>query len=314
MKPEDYVSPPKQRIPPEVMARLRRSTVDALAKAYNADQPRVPAGSPEGGQFGSGGGGEGISEDTHLNSSGLPVPASLGDPLCGLAAGHLPDGARSEWTSWDDIVARAPEADKDFREKVDIGQGLEKALGADVVFVTKENMQKWVLETSATRPTVVVALLKTETSKDRIYQKVEKYKGDWGRLTDIVRGSVVVPTTEDIPSVLAAVKTMGFELAEKPTNRVLEPYDGYEDVALKIKLKGGGVGELLIITRAMVINKNMTEHAHFETQRNLLAKGPANLTAAERDQLARVEHEMRILNTTAARASRKHGGHERQHD
>jgi len=105
-----------------------------------------------------------------------------------------------------------------------------------------------------------------------------KYKGRWGELSDVVRGTIAVDTMEGIPAVMDSVRkhmeAQGFTLAEKPKDRFSNPTkEGYRDISLSMKSPNGMAVELQINTKAMVAMKEGPGHKLFE-QARVIKEGP----------------------------------------
>ena len=105
-----------------------------------------------------------------------------------------------------------------------------------------------------------------------------KYNGDWGELSDVVRGTIAVDTIEGIPAVMDSVRkhmeAQGFTLAEKPKDRFSNPTkEGYRDISLSMKSPNGMAVELQINTKAMVAMKEGPGHKLFE-QARAIKEGP----------------------------------------
>jgi hypothetical protein len=120
----------------------------------------------------------------------------------------------------------------------------------------------------------------------------------------VVRGSIVVERASDIPGVLDAARAHGILIAERPTNRVASPLDGYEDVALKIRMPSGVVAELQVLTREVAVVKMSIGHDLYNDMRRIRENPPSAITPEMRRELERLSVESRRVYTRAARLSR----------
>jgi hypothetical protein len=158
------------------------------------------------------------------------------DKLAGVlpAAGSLPSpkATRNPWSSWTDAQALG-------------GKGLE---------------QYRAIMTAAAGDGVraIVAPLKGE---GRATAKVEgDYGGDWGKLKDMVRGTLAVRTLADLPAAIERAKAAGVKFAAEPKNNFANPTTaGYRDINALVELPNGVVAELQFNTEAMLVAK---EEAH----------------------------------------------------
>lgn len=163
---------------------------------------------------------------------------------------------------------------------------------------------------------------------DRALQKINgKYDGDHNRLTDIIRGTVVVPTLGDMPTMLEALRkhadAHGWTVSAAE-NRYLEPPPpppgakggtplGYRDANISLRSPNGVAAELQFNTSAMLAAKGNEGHHLYEEQRVLEdnikkrakaaggdgAQRPAGPTRSERKRLRELEDASRELYANA---------------
>lgn len=117
---------------------------------------------------------------------------------------------------------------------------------------------------------IIVAPNKSEA---RAAEKVKAdYKGDWSKLKDVVRGTVVTGSNEEMYAAVEKALGSGLKLAAQPKDRFAKPTpEGYSDINLLVELPNGMVAELQFNTQRMLAAKEKG-HALYEEQRSLQAK------------------------------------------
>ncbi len=103
----------------------------------------------------------------------------------------------------------------------------------------------------------------------RAKEKVDTdYKGDWTRLTDVVRSSIGVDGYHSVKHILDKVKAAGLKIAKKPKDRFSKPTPvGYRDVLLNVQFPNGHIGELQLHVKPMLKAKAKA-HEHYDVLRN----------------------------------------------
>lgn len=164
--------------------------------------------------------------------------------------------SRHQYTTQEAIFAAANKAlDKgpaSFQAVLDMGQGLSKDIGGRVV--TPEQAHELIAK-GEKAPLILIAPVK---GAKRASEKVNgKYKGDWGRLTDTVRATVIA----DLDSMPKVVDQLRHELNERgwkiEPNSVSDRFTGkpipggYRDVAMLLRSPDGLLAELQINTPQM---------------------------------------------------------------
>ena len=182
-----------------------------------------------------------------------------------------------------------------FNKGMDTGQGIDKALGAKSVTVSdREELLKALEE--GTGPLVIMSPLK---GHDRANEKVnDKLGGDWKKINDIVRGTVVVDTAGELPDAIKIAKEemakRGWTLAAAPKDRITNPEDsGYRDIQLKFKNEKGDISEMQFNTRAMMLAKEGAGHILYEELRKLLEQ--KTRTSDEMGRIRALESQSRHL-------------------
>lgn len=203
----------------------------------------------------------------------------------------LPSKASQPVRSWEDLVAKAPEALDQF--KGFLGE-VAKTLGLETGKIPKsynlaqeeenEKAKKEGREPKKLSPDeymlpedwenergyLFIGPLKKE---DRAREKVEaEYEGDWSQLRDMVRATIAVPMVTQLPKVLRELEAAGMELAQKPKNNLVKPLPGgYRDINMIIKLPNGMLAELQLHVKPMTLAKEIG-HTPYETSRSIVAK------------------------------------------
>lgn len=266
-------------IDPSIFARWRKA---AKVKSYGGMEYRGERwekwspGQPrdDHGRFATGGGSSGAGGAGGGSGSGgggrSDAPSSK-DMFTEQELG-LPKGVRHQYDSEEKIYAVAPKAKESYDNSMDRGQGVDRALGGKSI--SPSSVEEFAAALESTGPVVVLAPLK---SYKRAGEKVdEDYDGDWGKLTDVVRGTVAVDTKGEIPGAVRAVKErmaqQGFELACKPANRMETPVEGgYRDIMLKFKTPEGLVAEVQVNTKYMLYAKEVGPgHKLYEEYRTIV--------------------------------------------
>lgn len=145
-------------------------------------------------------------------------------------------------------------------------------------------------------------------SAKRAAEKVEKYKGDVGRLKDLVRATIVVDSPADVPRALGAIGQR-FKVLE--VDNSLDPAgppkdaSGYRDVNIAVDLDGVR-GEIQISVPEMLVAKQGEGHQLYE-QKRVVAERVFNEgrdpNPAEIAELERLDAAMSAVYSTAWAAS-----------
>lgn len=202
-----------------------------------------------------------------------------------------------------------------FEQILDRGRGIAKRIGADVQSTASEedfNRAKQAVDANPDGSYVIVAARK---GKARAKEKADgKYGGDASKLTDIVRGTVLVPHVDDLPGALDAIRSEmpdGWTI-EAPENRfVYQPGDsvntgdlkGYSDISLLMTSPDGVRTELQVNTTRMWIAKEVdVGHALYERRRAITERAAAagrDLTPTEVHDCSRLDEQARELYSRA---------------
>lgn len=175
----------------------------------------------------------------------------------------------SAYSAANEVLDRSEDS---YQAVLDLGEGLSKDIGAKVVSFD-EALQD---AASSDQPMVLIAPPK---GKDRAREKVrDKYKGDWSRLTDIARATVIVPKVDDIKGVVDQLRSeaseRGWKIRERSAvNRFVKPTAaGYRDVNILLEAPNGVLAELQINFGQMWIAKETDGHKLYEQWRTIAEK------------------------------------------
>lgn len=219
----------------------------------------------------------------------------------------------------EELYALAPAAQEGFVDILDRGVGVSASLGARTHQITNEDDFKEAVaavEADPDSPHILLAPLK---GTERAREKVEgKYKGDWGKLSDVVRGTVVVPDIETLEQAMDAVRreaeANGWKVSALE-NRMVNiqgegkrapgpTSSGYTDFNIRLEAPNGIQAELQFNTSHMVIAKEGTPGGHklFEEERTIVDRANARglpLTAAERARVFELRKQQTAIYTQA---------------
>lgn len=215
---------------------------------------------------------------------------------------ELPKDVRHPHRTPERLMAAAERAKPVFDLLLDTGKGVDKALGGTSVHAGSK--EEFLSALDRQGPVVVVGGLK---GLKRAKEKVDAdYKGDWTRLGDVVRGTVGVDSTADIPGAIQAIREEldkhGWRIAKQPKNKFATPTDeGYRDINLTFQTDEGLTGEIQVNTKPMLKAKEAA-HALYEQQRTIQAnakKEDRDLTPAELEQYNELVGQQKHLYDTA---------------
>jgi hypothetical protein len=245
---------------------------------------------------------------------GRKMPEGLHESLKGMLNDDertLGMSARQSITDPDELWNVAPAMLDSYRALLDLGAGISETLGATSSYVDSGeafDAAKQLIGGSPEQAHVVIASLK---NKETAAKKVAgQFGGEWGLMTDVVRGTVLVPHPADVPVVMDHVRTQGEKEGWKVSqvlNRMVKGDDdtspgpvaaGYSDVKLLIE-KDGFQAELQVNTPDMWRAKEIDEgHKLFEAERDILRAAGAEgreLTPEEESLIANYRLQARLL-------------------
>lgn len=215
----------------------------------------------------------------------------------------------------DPLYKQAEELHGQFRNVLE--GGVAKELGAKTHYIGDEASYARTQEgvsSAMSKPHVVVAATK---GRDRAEEKVQnKYGGDAGRLTDLTRGSILVPHVDHVPD---AVRTLR-KHAERNGWKIVAPENrfshedgspvhtgvlasGYRDASVLLKHRSGHLAEVQIHTNPIWHAKEIGEpggngvsgHHIYEDERKITEKHGKSLPPAEHARVKELQETGRRL-------------------
>jgi len=165
---------------------------------------------------------------------------------------------------------------------------------------------------SAVGGDAVIAKIKEE---GRTIQKLwSDYKGDETGLKDLLRGSIVIHSSAEVPKAIEAIKAaFGKDAVVKLKDRFAKPTEeGYRDVLINVQMPDGHIAEVQIHTPETIASKDIGHHL-YELRRDLDPKKDGDrikeLTAAQSDLYgAAKDAENQRLTDESTRAANSAGG------
>lgn len=239
---------------------------------------------------------DGKSTATVANKNGMHIAVKLveNDPEQWFAQKEkmlVKQKFNSSQRSYDEHAQAAKEnmdgSDDSFQAVLDLGKGLSRAIGAQVPTYAQALE---LAQNGHQKPMVLVGPIKTAESAAR---KVgAKYNGDYSRLTDVIRATVLVPKYHQVGPAMSAMKAEleqhGWSIVEgSGENKFVTPTSaGYRDVSMLIKSPNGQIAEIQVNTTAMWHAKETDGHKLYEQSRLLEHK--ENRTPEENAELERL--------------------------
>lgn len=224
-------------------------------------------------------------------------------------------------TTEEALFAEAAPALDAYKRLLNMGGGVAKRIGG-------QNSTPEQALAAPDKPHVIIAPLK---GRERSREKVEtKYEGDWSKLGDVVRGTIAVPTMDDLPGTIDALRTeakkQGWKITAPENRYVYVEGDhvntgpvpaGYRDVAVILEAPNGVVAELQINTGPMMAAKQNEGHKLYEVERAIYAKAARQGRPLNSQERRRVEdlqtqasqlYGQAFADSFSARASRRARG------
>jgi ppGpp synthetase/RelA/SpoT-type nucleotidyltranferase len=145
---------------------------------------------------------------------------------------------------------------------------------------------------------------KLKAARRVIEKAVNEYNGDYGKIKDMVRATIIVDTVEDAVAAADFVRTR-FDIMPNGERNMLvgeavSP-DGYRDIKFNVVMDGT-VGEVQINTRAMMAAKD-TAHDLYKIRRTLKAEYVQTKDVATFKKINELDAEMKALYDEALAAS-----------
>ncbi len=227
-----------------------------------------------------------------------------------------PIDKKQPMSSENEVITKARQNLADYNKILDMGKGVSKSINGTAVDGSKDGafgaLMQAVESGTLKGPFILIAGLKTDSEKGlaRAREKVaDNYDGDWGRLKDVVRGTIGVNSYDDIPAAVEALrenaKKNDWVISMRPEDRFSNPTSaGYRDIQLFIESPDGLVAEVQVNTKAMWVAKEKYGHKLYEESRSLSSDIKNN--GPNPDKIKRIEQldeQMKKLYSDAWKAS-----------
>jgi hypothetical protein len=193
-----------------------------------------------------------------------------------------------------------------YKAILNMGQGMSVDLGAAVAQPASEEEFKAAITASMNDPRPLILLAPIKGQKRATEKVTDKYGGDWGRLQDLVRGTIAVSTFEELPAVVESMRKhlskQGWKLATRPEDNFQKPLPGgYRDMHVAFEAPDGHIAELQIHLKSMLHAKEVGGgHQVYEGWRGLRepiearkkqgGPGPSPEEQAQLDEYERQSH------------------------
>jgi hypothetical protein len=230
------------------------------------------------------------------------VAQRIGDMLDEREKAMTKNAPDMPWQTEEEVYHHAPSTHEAFTQVLDRGEGVSADLGADVHSSSSPEEFQAVLkqiEADPSKPHIIIGGLK---GADRARDKVnKKYGGNWGKLHDVVRGTVVVPSLDNLPSAMEAVRRdaeqRGWKVSAVENRMVHVPgvdnspgptSSGYSDFNIKLESPEGFQTELQFNSVPMMLAKEGEGHKLYEQERVIVENAQSRglpLSAQERTRL-----------------------------
>jgi hypothetical protein len=280
-------------------AAVRKNWRDLPVEVTNADTAEVtPEARPE--------------DDPRTGVVGQALQQVLSDPAL---AGLTKDAEAMPWSTEEEVYAQAPDVHEEFSRVLDMGEGVSAKIGAEVHSSASKEEFDAILEKMQANPDVPHIIIGGIKGAKRAREKVDtKYGGNWAKLHDVVRGTVVVPSLdrlqEAVDSVRADAEARGWSVSAVENRMVSLPGQpdsgptgsGYSDFNIKLRSPDGFQTELQFNSVPMMLAKEGEGHALYEQERTIIAnalKRNLPLNTEERARLEDLRRKQRALYTTA---------------
>lgn len=186
----------------------------------------------------------------------------------------LPEKARNEVqaSSYAELKQHADQAQQHFAQIWNLGKGLASQLGYETM---KPGTSTAEITERLKKPGGVLLMAPVKGEKRALEKVNSDYRGDWGQLTDMVRGSIAVDSPEELERVIERMKSdPNVKIAKQPKDRMNKPLPvGYRDIMVHIRMPNGMVAEMQLHLKPMLLAKDFGEgHHHYETMRSIDAK------------------------------------------
>ncbi len=191
-----------------------------------------------------------------------------------LGDAHQPGNKSHDGMGPDDGDAVYAQAEEAMREYAGLMGKLASRLGAKT-FTNDGHGAMQFLHDHPGQPVVMLASLKGKERAAEKAAEIDHFTGKkegWHNVVDLVRGSVVVSSLDDVPKALAAIRDSGMKVT-RMKNRIEMDVGGYRDILLNVKMSNGHTGELQVHIAPMILAKEkFGGHDHYVVQRDATAR------------------------------------------
>jgi hypothetical protein len=205
----------------------------------------------------------------------------------------LPETIHQKVKEPKELFEQAAKAHEQQLDLLNRSKGLDKMIHAKVFRADKGEKPDY----DTPGPLIIIGPMKKQ---ERSKEKVDAdYKGDWSRLGDIVRGSVVLDSMDQLEDAVAALRKAGIKLAKPPKDRFAKPTEaGYRDMLVNVEYPNGHVGELQLHLKPIIKAKS-AGHKFYEETRAIESKakkeGREHLTPEEQSTFDAAMKKMKDL-------------------
>ena len=207
----------------------------------------------------------------------------------------LPSVARQVEETEAGLYGQAERAHGQMMEWLDRGRGLDRLLGMKLVVLDPDDPERCVEEVEACASAVVEV---PDKGRERAREKVETdYDGDWARLVDVVRSSMVFGSLAGVAEAVQEMRASGMVLARRPQDGFASPpASGCRRLKANVVLPGGHIGEVQVHL-GEIFKAAVRGHGMYERLRGIgaaaKAEGRAEMTVEERREAAGLSRAVR---------------------
>ena len=255
---------------PDAPAPNQTPTVGAKDAAWvEADHGRA-----ENGQFGSGGSGESATTPTRMQTAAVTTAAKG-------AQAFMSQALYNEAKRTIALYAKKEKGNPLSPEQIEVAtEQLERHMAAAHAAkpAYDETMERLGKELGAE---VKLAKIK---GGDRLLEKhVNENKSKPEKMRDLVRGSLIVKSLDDVPAAMAKVGA-AFKISREKDRFTTPMSTGYRDILLNVELPGGIEGEVQIHVQEMTDAKGEIGHDLYDIQRKIPQNEAGAITDDPKDQ------------------------------
>jgi len=254
-----------------------------------------------------------LSHDDQVKAFEGKLQDDIEDSLTEAQMAGLVDKALQPTKDDDELFEMANHALHGFKFLLDMGVGVEQDIGAKVHDVSSAESSKVgfkaAMEYVASHKNDNHIVIAPNKTYDAAFEKVssDKNNGDWSKITDLVRATVLVPHPANIADALRSVMKHAEERGWNITEMESKLYEdkrrpgvggatkaGYRDLAIRLETDTGFQIELQFNWNEMFLAKNGQGHAMYEEQRSMERK-PGGPTKEDEDKVEALDAKMKAL-------------------